>query len=138
MPYELLEHTADAMFRATGATLEEAMQSAIQAMAAIATDPDTVGADMSYAIKVGGKDAKELLFNLIDEVLFIHDTQKLLAKDAKQMRITRGEHGFTLSCTLIGDNARLHPGNLKAATYSDMIAEQLSDGTWLLQAVIDI
>jgi SHS2 domain-containing protein len=137
-PYEIMEHTADAQFRAYGATLEEAFGNAVTAMAAIITDPASAERDREIGVSVHANDLKRLLFELLDQTLFLMDTEKFLAVGVGDIAITQAHERFTLTATLVGDDIRKHGGNLKAVTYSDMKVEELPDGMWMLQAVIDI
>jgi SHS2 domain-containing protein len=137
-PYELLDHTADAKFRATGDTLEEAFAQAVQAMTAIAADPSTLDTSMTQHVTVSADNLSSLLFDLLDEILFLRDTEHFLPARADALTIVQRDGKYLLDTTLVGDDARKHHGNLKAVTYSDMIVEEQADGTWLLQAVIDI
>lgn len=137
MKYELLEHTADAKFRAYGGTLDEAFANAVQGMTAIIADPEKVGKGRMQVVSIKAKSLQNLLFDLLDEILFLHDTEKFLPSSASPLRIVERNGEFTLDATLHGDDARKWPGNLKAVTYSDMIVEE-KDGRWLIQVVIDI
>ena len=138
MSYELLDHTADAKFRARGATPEEAFASAVQGMTAIVADPTKLATHRSAHITVSGKNWQNLLFNFLEEILFLHDTEKFIPARADALTITERDGMLVLDTMLFGDDAKKWGGNLKAVTYSEMIAEQEPDGTWLLQAVIDI
>jgi SHS2 domain-containing protein len=138
MAYELLEHTADAKFRAYGNTLDETFASAVQGMTAIIADPAKLGRAMTQHIVVKGSDHEKLLFDLLDELLFLHDTEHFLAAEATMLAVTEDDGMFTLDATLAGDDSRKWPGNLKAVTYSEMLVEKQEDGTWMIQAVIDI
>ena len=138
MSYELLDHTADAKFRAYGATKEEAFASAVEAMTAICADPSKLAHDQSFRITVRAKTLQSLLFDLLDEVLFLRDTEHFAPAIAEKLTITEQKGLFVLDATLRGDDARKWPGNLKAVTYSDMLVEERPDKTWLLQVVIDI
>ncbi len=137
-PYEIMEHTADAQFRAYGATVEEAFGNAITAMAAIITDPASAERDREIVVTVHANDLKRLLFELLDQALFLMDTEKFLAVGVGDIAITQTHGRYTLITTLVGDDIAKHGGNLKAVTYSDMRVEEMPDGTWMLQAVIDI
>jgi len=138
MSYELLDHTADAKFRARGATLEEAFSEAVRAMTAIAADPSKLETEMTFHVTVKAKTLQNLLFDLLDEILFLHDTERFLPARAEALTIVERDGAFVLDATLLGDDAAKWPANLKAVTYSEMIVEQEPDGTWLIQAVIDI
>jgi SHS2 domain-containing protein len=137
MKYELLEHTADAKFRAYGKTREEAFANAVQAMTAIAADPEKLSRHRSVPVSIKSKSLQNLLFDLLDEILFLHDTEKFLPALAEGLTITERDGEFILDATLKGDDAKKWGGNLKAVTYSDMIVEE-KNGSWMLQVVIDI
>ena len=137
-PYELLEHTADAKFRAYGKTLEEVFANAVKGMTAIVVDPETVVKDRKIAISVEANDLKRLLFEFLDQILFLTDTQKFLAGMAEDLQITKDNKHYLLNAMLCGGDIVKYGGNLKAVTYYDMLVEQQTDGTWIIQAVIDI
>ena len=138
MKYELLDHTADAKFRAYGKTIDEAFAHAVQAMTAIVVDPEKIGRSKTQTITIESKTLENLLFDMLDEILFLLDTEKFLPAVAEHLTITKNDGKFMLHATLKGDDARKHSGNLKAITYSDMIIEQQKNGTWMIQAVVDI
>lgn len=135
-PYELLEHTADAKFRARGATLEEAFANSVKGLVAIATDPAGIDLLRETTLSVEAVTLEALLFDFLDQIIFLIDTQGMLPGEAEVFIAKDG--AYTLSATLRGDDARKYGSNLKAVTYSEMLVEKQKDGSWLLQAVIDI
>ncbi len=137
-PYELLEHTADAKFRAYGETLEEAFGNAIVATSAIATDPAGIAHERSVPIEARARDLRRLLFEALDQVIFLMDTQRFLPSAVQGLAIARDEDGYALRATLVGGDIRGSGGNLKAITYHEMLVDRREDGTWVLQAVVDI
>ena len=137
-PYELLDHTADAKFRAFGLTREEAFANAVRGMIAILTPPEDLGTDTVFHVSVRAVKLESLLFDLLDEVLFLYDTEKFLSSRAEALTIVERDGKFVLDATLRGEAPTKISGNLKAVTYSDMICAQQPDGTWLIQVVIDI
>lgn len=138
MNYRLLEHTADAKFQAWGTTMEEAFAAAVQGMTAIAADPDALGTQRCIPISIRSKTVENLLFDLLDEILFLRDTEKFLPARADALTIAKQNGLYTLDAMLIGDDAKKWPANLKAVTYSEMVVEERPDGSWFIQAVIDI
>ena len=138
IPYELLEHTADAKFRAYGETREEVFTNAVQAMTAIIADPQQIGTQKILHLAVKATSLEGLLFDVLDQLLFLHDTENFIAAKAQALTIVEREGKFILDATLFGDEATAWPGNLKAVTYSDMIVAQQQDGSWMIQVVIDI
>jgi SHS2 domain-containing protein len=137
-PYELLDHTADAKFRAYGQTREEAFANAVRGMVAIVTPPEELGDGAAYHVSVRAAKLESLLFDLLDETLFLYDTERFLPNRAEALTIVERDGKFVLDATLRGEARTKVSGNLKAVTYSDMICAQQSDGTWLIQVVIDI
>ncbi|HIH23715.1 TPA: archease [Candidatus Woesearchaeota archaeon] len=137
-PYELLDHTADAKFRAFGLTKEEAFANALRGMVAIVTPPEALGTEAVFHISVRAGRLESLLFDFIDEILFLYDTEKFLPSIAEALTIVERDGKFVLDATLRGECPTKISGNLKAVTYSDMICAEQPDGTWLVQVVIDI
>lgn len=137
-PYELLDHTADAKFRAFGLTKEEAFANALRGMVAIVTPPEALGVDAVFHISVRAGKLESLLFDFLDEILFLYDTEKFLPSVAEALTIVERDGKLVLDATLRGEAPTKISGNLKAVTYSDMICAAQPDGTWLVQVVIDI
>lgn len=138
MPYVLLEHTADAKFQAWGPTMNDAFAAAVQGMTAIAADPQALGTQRSFPVSIRSKTVENLLFDLLDEILFLRDTEKFLPARADALTIAKQDDLYVLDALLIGDDAKKWPANLKAVTYSEMVVERRPDGSWFIQAVIDI
>ncbi|MDD9953310.1 MAG: archease [Candidatus Woesearchaeota archaeon] len=132
MNYELLEHTADAKFRAYGKNKEAAFANAVKGMTAIITDPEKLAKDREFPVTVTADDNKKLLFDFLDQILFLMDTEHFVPAEA-DVRI----EGNTLTAALRGDDVKKVGGNLKAVTYSEMEITQ-QDGQWMLQVVVDI
>ncbi len=78
MRYEELDHTADVGIRAYGATLDELFASAAAGMFSLITDLEKVRAVGEVEVKVEGDDLGSLMVNWLSELLFLHETQRLL------------------------------------------------------------
>ncbi len=135
--FELIEHTADAKFRAYGESMEEAFANAVIALTSIATTPERVRHDRAMEMQLNSETKEALLFDLIDQIIFLIDTEGFLPAEAESLGIIKTEDGFQLNARLVGDDVTMYGSNLKAATYSDMFVEE-KDGKWTLQAVVDI
>jgi SHS2 domain-containing protein len=138
--YEYLPHTADAKFRAYGASREECFRNAARAMVAIITDIDKVKGKKRIVVKVKATNREALLFDLLDQLLYLLDTENLLLHDLQDVTITEGKGGFSLTAIALGDHYKAYEthGDVKAVTYSDMKIEQLPDGKWWCQVVVDL
>src|SRR6056297_3433108 len=76
--YEYLEHTADAKFKAYGATLEEAFENAALAMMNVMIDTDTVKNTQSEIIELMSSDMDALLFEWLSELLFVFEVENMV------------------------------------------------------------
>lgn len=79
MPYTFLDHTADVGVEATGETLEAAVAAAVLGMFAVICDPDVVERREIKAVRAEGETPERLVFNLLDEAIFLHSTETWLA-----------------------------------------------------------
>jgi SHS2 domain-containing protein len=69
--FEILEHTADIGFRASGATLPELLQNCAVALASFAESADAE--NLTREVEVSGEDNENLLVNWLSEVLYLMD-----------------------------------------------------------------
>jgi len=133
MKYKFLEHTADVKFQAFGKTLEEAFENAALAVAKIMTD-NKISPKIQKKIKISGNDKKSLLYNLLEELLFLIDTKNFLLSKIKKLKIKNNE----LTAILIGDtNIKKYEvkTHIKAVTYNDMLVKEKP---FKVQVVLDI
>lgn len=114
--FEELDHTADVGIRAYGRTLDEIFANAAAGMFSLITDLEAVKPVGEHEVKVTSHDLTSLLVDFLSELLYIHETEKVLLSefDVKVSDITVDAHvrGERI------DKAR-HPLHLmvKAVTY---------------------
>ena len=137
--FEFLEHTADTKIRAYGNSLEEAFCNVALATTETMTDLKSLRGVESRSVLVSSEDEKSLLYDFLDEVLYLFDVEGFLVKEVKDIKIARGS-SLELSCTLIGDFAKngyeVHT-HIKAVTYSEMEIFK-EDGLFVVQVVHDL
>jgi SHS2 domain-containing protein len=135
MTYEILDHTADIGFRATGETLSEAFESATRAFAEIVSYENPPEADDEARVEAEAEDAESLLFDYLDRLIYTQDVEDVVVVDAD---VEVDEDALRLDAKLrvapIGDDAYM---DIKAPTYNEMRAVRC-DGGWVLKAVLDI
>lgn len=135
MAYELLEHTADVGFRATGEAFAEAFEGATRAFADIVAYEDPPEPTDELQVEAEADDPEALLFDYLDRLIYTQDVEGVVVVDAE---VEADEKNLRLDAVLrvapIGDEAYL---DIKAPTYSEMRAER-DDGGWALEAVLDI
>jgi SHS2 domain-containing protein len=121
--FDILPHTADGKFRAYGKTLEEKFSNALLAMFSFMFNIEKVKPEVKKEIKVKGKDESALLYNWLEEFLYLLDTDSFIPCKVEKMKITKTAKGFELSATVIGDKMDEKyesVGSVKAVTYAQM------------------
>ena len=137
--YKFLEHTADAKFQAFGKTIEESFGNAALAMFSVITDIKKIKKEIKKEIKADGKDLKSLLYNFLEELLFLIDTENFLLSKIEKISIKKTASNYALESVAMGDksdNYETH-GDIKAITYNEMeIKEEKSKA--MVQVVVDL
>lgn len=75
--FELLDHTADMLVRAHGATLGEMFASAAAALFH-AISPSKVAEVGEYGVRLSAETPEDLLVKFLSELLYLYETEKLL------------------------------------------------------------
>lgn len=132
MDYEFLEHTADVKFRAYGKDIEEAFKNAVKATSRVLTDDNVVN-KISKTFTKEARNREALLYDLLDEIVFLLDTENFIPADA-DIRIKDNK----LQATLYGDHINNYElaGDIKSVTYNEMSIEENDKVT--VQVVLDI
>jgi SHS2 domain-containing protein len=140
MRYKFLEHTADIKFQAFGSSLEEAFSNSALAMKE-AMCKEKIKGMIRKKIKVKGKDNGSLLYNFLEELLFLLDTENFIISRVEKIKINKND----INAEIIGDNARNYEFDLdvKAVTYNSMFVKKLNQGSatpikWVVQVVLDV
>lgn len=78
MRYEEIEHTADVGIRAYGKTLDELFANAAEGMFSLIADLSNVKPVGEIEVRLTADDIPTLLLRWLTELLYIHETEKLL------------------------------------------------------------
>ena len=78
MRYEEIEHTADVGIRAYGSTLNELFANAAEGMFSLIAELDSVKEVGEIEVRLEAEDISTLLLRWLSELLYIHETQRLL------------------------------------------------------------
>ncbi|MBO8174541.1 MAG: archease [Thermococcus sp.] len=139
--WEHYEHTADIGIRGYGRTLEEAFENVAIALFDVMVNVRKVEPKEVREIEVSGEDLYALLYNFLEELLILHDTEGLVFSDF-EVKIEKTKEGYKLKAKAYGeplDYEKHEPKEeVKAITYHDMKIEQLEEGTWIVQLVPDL
>ena len=137
-PYKYFEHTADCKFQAYGKTLEEAFSNAVLAMINHLT-PDKIKSMVKRKIIKKSKRLDTLLYDFLEEFVFLIDTEGFLAGKVEEISIKEKDGEYSILAKVSGDtykNYEVH-GDIKAITYNDMFIKE-EEGRWIVQVVVDI
>ncbi|EHR78319.1 archease [Thermococcus litoralis DSM 5473] len=138
--WEHYEHTADIGIRGYGETLEEAFEAVAIALFDVMVNVEKVEKREVREIEVEGEDLYSLLYNFLEELLILHDTEGLVFRDF-EVKIEKTEKGYKLKAKAYGEklSEKHEPKEeVKAITYHDMEIKQLPNGEWMAQLVPDI
>jgi len=137
--FKFLEHTADAKFQAYGKNMEEAFSNAALAMFSIITDTKKIKKNIKKGIEAKGHDLKSLLYNFLEELLFLIDTENFLLNHVEEIVIHEKEGKYFLEAIAIGDKADNYEtnGDIKAVTYNEMEIKE-EKGKVMVQIVLDL
>ena len=138
--YKFLEHTADVKFQSFGKTIEEAFTNAAYALAETITKKTKIKEKTTWKIDASGKDLPSLLYNFLEEFLFLLDAENFILSKITKINIKEEE----LEAEVTGDLASNYKltNDVKAITYNEMFVKQEKQGEhkgkWVCQAVLDV
>ena len=136
MKFRFLEHTADIKFQAFGKTFEEVFENSALAMFNTIYR-GKVSNRKKLKISVKGKDSESLLYNFLEEFLFLFDSENFLPSKIKKIKIDK--RNFKLEAEVLGDGSENYEisEQIKAVTYNEMFVCE-KEGKWISQVVLDI
>jgi SHS2 domain-containing protein len=143
MPYKYFDEIAiaDVAFEATGSSLPEMFAAAADAlMNVMVEDLVEIKPQIEHPFKITSETMDMLLFNFLQELIFLKDAKQLLLRAVK-LEIKTGGDKFELTGTLTGEplEALRHPLNVdvKAVTLHRFKVEESAQG-WSAFVVLDI
>ena len=140
--FEFVEDaTSDLSFVARGATCEEALGAASEALlAATVEDPGSVRDTLARSVDLVEADLDLLLLRFLNELVYLRDAEGLLLR-ARRVRLSAVPGGHRIHADLVGEPwcaSRHEPaGEVKAAT-AHGLALRPADGRWEARATLDV
>lgn len=142
MPYKFLEDVAiaDVAFIATGKNIEEMFESAGLAVTnTMVKDLKSVKSNVTKTIKVSGDDIPMLLFNFLQEIIFLKDA-KLLLFSKFDIKISKGKK-MKLTVKASGEKLNMKKHELlvdvKAVSMHNYKVEKTKSG-WSASVILDV
>ncbi|MBQ3473558.1 MAG: archease [Methanobrevibacter sp.] len=147
LKYEYFDVTADIGFYAYGKSLEEAYENAGLAMFDVITDIGKVKKDEVEEFEIVSEDLVSLLYDYLEELLFLQDTELLFFSDFK-VKIEKIEdkgsshlENYKLTCCAYGEeinwDVHAHKSEVKAITFHKMCVNE-DEGIFKLRAILDL
>ena len=134
--FKFLKHTADAKVQAFGKNLEEAFENVAIAMFSLMAEPEKIEAKIEKKISVEGKDRKSLLYNWLEELLFLLDSEGFLLSKIKNIKISDNKLEAVVAGDVVSEKYKTH-GEVKAVTYNEMEIKEEKDKV-TVQVVFDL
>ena len=133
--YKYIEHTADIQFQAFGKSIEEVFENSALAMFN-AISEDKVKSITKKKISVKGNDNEALLYNFLEELLFLFDSEHFMLSKVNNLKIKDKE----LTAEVSGDEVKNYDIKIdvKAITYNNMFVKQDDKGNFVSQVVLDV
>lgn len=140
VPFEILDHAADAAVRGIGTTVEEAFAAAAEGTFSLMADLTRVRPETPVEVEARGDSPEGLLVAWLGELLRERDVQGMLFSRF-EVRIANEPGGLRLQGRVWGekvDPTRHRLGvEVKAATYAGVRVED-QGGRWIAQCVVDL
>lgn len=137
--YYFLEHTADEKFVVEASSLEDGFSTCVQAFYEIIIPKQKVKNVHSKKITIRAKRLRSLLYDFLNEFVFVFDDEDLLLANVEELSIKKLGEEYELTATLNGDKHYSYDvvTEIKNMTYSDMLIEQENDSV-KITVVVDI
>jgi len=141
MGFKFLEHTADLKILVEEPNLEKAFETSALAMRQAIAEDVKVRPKIGRLIGVEGRDISDLLYNFLEEFIYLLDAENFILSEIEDLEIDEEEKGFSLSCKILGDKANNYQftNDVKAITFNDMkITENKKAKKVTIQFVLDV
>ncbi len=137
MGYKFLKHTGDIKIRVNEKNIELAFISSAFALSQIITDKTKINSKISKKIKVSGNDMSSLLYNFLEEFLFLLDAKGFILSEIINFKIDKKK--FLIICEVLGDKSKNYKftNDVKAITYHEMKIEQKNNYS-VIEFVLDV
>ena len=138
MTYKFLEHTADLKIFVSEKNMEKAFESSASAVKEAICGKINVKKAVKKSMVVSGKDPEALLYNFLEEFLYLLDAESFLFSKIESLKITKKDK-YVLEADISGDKASNYKfsNDVKAITYNEMFV-RVSKNKCEIQFVLDV
>jgi len=135
--FELFAVTADKGIRAWGRDLAEVFAAAARGLTSLIVDPTAIRPQRVVPVEVTAGDREALLVAWLNELLYLFETQGLLAADCEITEISEARLAATVRGESLDPSRHVLIGHVKAATYHQLRIAQTQHG-WEARVVVDV
>lgn len=137
MGYELIDHTGDLGLKIRSADLKSLFCEAATALFDVISDLDLIEVREEREISVVGMDNEELLVAWLNELLYLHEVERLLFRDFKIIEIGEGKLKGTAGGEVLREEYHIIKTAIKAVTYHQLEVRK-ENGGWSGRIIFDI
>ena len=132
-----IEHPSDVGFEVDSDSLDELFSIAAEAMYGLITDPKKIESNIEKLIDIQAEDLESLMFDWIDELLFIFESDQLIFTSF-DLHITETDFHLTGKCIGGKFDPKKHESGIiiKAVTYHMM--EVKRNDIWKAKVILDV
>jgi SHS2 domain-containing protein len=135
--YELIEHTGDLGVKIRSADLKGLFREAAMALFDVISDPDRIKVREKREIVVEGMNNEELLVSWLNELLYLHEVERLLFRDFEVIELGEGKLKGTAAGETFREDVHLIKTTLKAVTYHQLEVKK-ENGGWSARIIFDV
>ncbi len=132
--FEVLDHTADALLRAYGESIEECFANAALGMFDIIADLSTVECVGESMIIVKNDDREGLLVDFLTELIYLYEVERVLPCDVS-VEMQKGELRATIKGEVIDPARHRIKTEIKAVTYHML---EINEEKGFVQVLFDL
>ena len=138
--YKFFDHTADVLFEAYGKTLNELFENSALALEETQTNLKDIKEKTKKTITLKNESVEMLLFDFLQELIFLKDSRKLLFSKFK-VKVKKDKENYILNSEAFGEkiNPKKHElkVDVKAVTLHQFKVEKKKD-KWVARIILDI
>ena len=134
---ELDNITADLGIEAWGPRLEDAFASAVQGLAFLLSDLPEHDQPLTRKIRVKADSLPSLLVQLLNEIIYLEETQNFLPGKITHLKITNNSLDTTLTGAIFDPERHVLNAQIKAATYHGLEIEE-KENSFKIKVIFDV
>ena len=135
--YEFIEHTADLGLKAYGASLEKLFAHAAEAFFEALVSTESVKERIERSIQVEADALDNLMVSWLNELLYLHDTERLVFKSCQIKRIKDYQLKANAQGEILNPARHEIKTGIKAVTYHQLYVKERGGG-WEARVIFDI